>query len=263
MPSANTGDVIRDVKIKKNKVEVYFQDGSSLLLSPDLYSDYFLYVGKELTAKEKKELTKRAKRQKERDYATAYALKGLKSQKEVRDALLRKGSGYADAASISEELVREGLIDEEALGDYLVDSYTQRGYGERYIQEKLYLKGLKKREVEADEEVLGNLFQRLLSKYADVPLRKRKEKITAFLLRRGYSNEDFASLVKEISNAPEQEEKERKMCRLALKTLMEKEREGYNQRALRQKAYARLMAMGYDPDDIARALEDSNDETNC
>ncbi len=255
MPSGRTGETVLGVKAKKDRLIVLFSNGKELEMSPDTYSGFFLYKGKELSTKEFQKLQKAAKEERLKAYAISYCAKGSRSKKQLADALVKRGSDHKAAYALAYEMEREGLIEEEALAEELFERYSGQGRGRAYIERKLKEKGLPIPDKEIDLEAMEMAFERLLTQYSKYPLLKRKVKIGEALYRRGYSRDQYEHLVDGITNTAAQDKAERESLKIELAKLI-KGGKGYNPKADKQKIYAKLLAKGYRQGDIHRAMEE-------
>nr|MCR5514740.1 hypothetical protein [Bacilli bacterium] len=83
-PSKRTGKTITKISFspKKKKVVVSF-GADKVEISQDIYSDYYLYVSKELTSKEYQELIFKIKQDSLYQYGLSLAIKGCYSTFEI------------------------------------------------------------------------------------------------------------------------------------------------------------------------------------
>ncbi len=261
MPSGKTGDKVLYVGVRKSAVEVYMESGEVFRMSPDTYSGFYLYKGKEVSRGELKEMAKAVKEEKAKNYALNYVTRGNRSKKETYEALVRKGNDKKTSYRLSQEMEELGLINEKDLAEQLIDQYASTGHGKAYIGRKLAEKGLPEQDVEIDAEALQNAFQALNRRYSRVPLFKRKAKVQDALLRRGYSHSEIEPLIASIGNTESQDEEDRESLVREGKRLISRLAQGYNWKSERPKIYAALIRKGYQSGDVLAFLEEM-DETH-
>lgn len=85
-PSKNTGKTISKIKEYKTHVNVYIGE-EKLELSPDIFTSFYLYKGKELTDKEYRSLKSRIDNEKYLNYALRLLSSHLYSEWKVRKTL--------------------------------------------------------------------------------------------------------------------------------------------------------------------------------
>ncbi len=125
----------------------------------------------------------------------AYAIRYPKSSYELRLQLKNK---YAlddiTTDNFIERLKYEKILNDNLYCESLISSLKRKGYGENYIYNTLRQKGLDTNIlIENDSSVLEHMIAKQLKNYKGLPLAKQKEKLTSYLLRKGYNY----SLIKE------------------------------------------------------------------
>ncbi len=130
-----------------------------------------------------------------REHALMLLAQRAHSRKELRDKLIRKGESPEAADSAIIWLVEHGYLDDAAFAKTVVRHYEQKGYGAQRIRAELSRRGIKR---ELWDEAMAELaepdgqidtFLRKRLKNADD--RKEVQKLSAALMRRGYSWEEI------------------------------------------------------------------------
>ena len=132
MSNEETGKLVRvdSVATKGKKIEISFSNGEKIVCSPDSYSEFRLYVGKEVGRLEFNKIKDYVRM--ESLYAYALGLIGvrMRSKKEVRDKLIAKGADLETHRKIIFRLEKQGLLNDkefafayaENLGDLVIDA---------------------------------------------------------------------------------------------------------------------------------------------
>ena len=130
-PSKRTGKTITKISFspKKKKVVVSF-GADKVEISQDIYSDYYLYVGKELTSKEYQELIFKSKQDSLYQYGLSLAIKGCYSTFEIIMKLKAKQKEEQSVANIIARLKKAGLLDDKELAREYKEEKENLLYGE-------------------------------------------------------------------------------------------------------------------------------------
>lgn len=132
-----------------------------------------------------------------------------KTERQLREKL-KKGGKYSDEI-IDKTLVflkKHHFIDDEAYAKRFIETHKY-AYSKKVLKEKLYIKGIKKNLIDKvfeDEDILFDeiaIIKKLLLKkcpdyferYENMDI-KEKQKILAFLYRKGFSYEDINNVMK-------------------------------------------------------------------
>ena len=111
------------------------------------------------------------------------------SEKELRRKLKQRGFSGSDIDSAVEDLYRYEYLNDEELAAEIFENYRRDGlYGNRYIKQKLQMRGLSCEDWLTPEEEEEKAELALQKKEASVPgYRADYQKAAAFLARRGFS----------------------------------------------------------------------------
>jgi len=142
VPSDNTGKQIVAVKPSKKKVWLYFSDGEKLALAPSVFSDFYLYVGKNLSDKDYRHLKNENEIGSLREYA--YSLVAVRSYtgKQIADRLYKKKATCAMVEAIVQDLSNHQLIDDDRYVEDFLEVARDRHYGEYKIKQELARDGI-------------------------------------------------------------------------------------------------------------------------
>lgn len=153
-----------------------------------------LKAGEETDAKKLSEIIAETERTEAIQKAGDYALKTLKTKRQVKDYLLKKGYSEDVVWYCVDKLKEYGYIDDKNYSQRFIES-TSKTQGKRLIEYKLMMKGVKKEDIEAAYENAetddNENAKRLAEKYLKNKERTRENILKAYkyLLGRGFSYE--------------------------------------------------------------------------
>ena len=207
-----------------NRVNVFVDGKFEFSLDITQVVDYKLKVGKELTAKEFDELKKASEFGKLYQRTLEWALTRPRSEKEVRDYLVRKlkisSSGRSSLPSsrgsslrprsncgcpsedifqfsqaIIDRLITKGYLDDRKFAEWYVQNrFVKKGVSRKRLQMELMKKGISREIIDEvlsarnDEEEILKIIAKKRIKYTD-------EKLIQYLCRQGFSYELVRNLV--------------------------------------------------------------------
>ena len=268
MPSARAGKRLEKISWKAKKATLTFDDDEKIFLSENAFSEFRLYVGKEIPSLELRKIKDLAAL----DDLYNYALKLLSARNytsyEIRTKLAVKCDEVESVRKVIFRLKKNGLLDDEGYARmYLEDAYDVKLIGEKKIRFELDKRGISpeimanlpfsyEKEVKAAKRFAGILEKR----YVCVPNGAKRQKIMNSLLLRGFSHSVANEATLEIKNNEAQDEvllleKEYNKA----KARYARKYQGYE---LRQKLTAYLLGKGYRYEDI-RNMEDNGYEDDC
>lgn len=259
-PSRENGKVITSIsyKKKKNLYEVSF-GLDKLLLSPDTYSDYLLYVGKAVSNKEYREMVRHSKEEKLYAYGVNMAAKGCYSRYEVLNKIKEKAKEDENPLEIMARLSQLGLFDDKRVAIDYKELKESQLYGEERIKDDLlYKKVIDKNIIDEleflDEEEHASKYLEIWSKSKrSLPLRAKKEKGYQTLRQRGYSDETTRVALTSLDEDSDGVKSSLKKEYAKALNSYSKRYEGYE---LSHKIYGRLLSKGYKKEDIKEVMED-------
>ena len=207
-----------------NRVNVFGDGKFEFSLDITQVVDYKLKVGKELTAKEFDELKKASEFGKLYQRTLEWVLTRPRSEKEVRDYLVRKlktsSSGRSSLPSsrgsslrprsncgcpsedifqfsqaIIDRLITKGYLDDRKFAEWYVQNrFVKKGVSRKRLQMELMKKGISREIIDEvlnarnDEEEILKIIAKKRTKYTD-------EKLIQYLCRQGFSYELVRNLV--------------------------------------------------------------------
>lgn len=260
-PSKKTGKyrIVAITPSKKGGMLLKFPSGQ-LHLSVDSFTETPLYVGKELSVVEYKNLRHLAANEKLYAYALALAAKGFYSGSDVRKKLLAKGADMPQARELVFRLRQAGFLNDEEFAAAYLEAKMNAGMGGSKIYDELrFTHGvneaiLAKLDFHQGEKERALLFvkskQNLCKNRSD---EEASRHLYEALIRRGYE----PGVARAAANSlPKDEEREiaalRKVCEMTVKRYQRK----YNGYELKAKCFAYLLSKGFRSGDIERILEE-------
>lgn len=158
-----------------------------------------LKAGDEVDTESLNAILSETEREKAMQKAADYALKRLKTKRQVKDYLLKKGYSEETVWYCVDKLKEYGYIDDEEYSKRFIESTSKR-QGKRLIEYKLMMKGVKKEDIAAayeNAETDDNANARALCEKYLKNKEKTKENVLKaykYLLGKGFSYEqaDYA-----------------------------------------------------------------------
>lgn len=259
-PSKRTGKTITKIAFssRKKKVSVYF-GVDKIEISQDIFSDYYLYVGKELSSKEYQELLFKIKQDSLYQYALSLAVKGCYSTFEIIMKLKAKQKEEQSISDIIKRLKKMGLLDDKELAVQYKEEKENLLYGEERIKDDLLHK-----KVIAPEIVNSLRFthemehakvaaSQIEKKYDRYPYNSKIAKATEALQRRGFS---YSVASRAVSSYKRNDKTDTKNLKIAGETLLKQYKRKYSGYDLRNHLFAALARRGYEIESINQYLEE-------
>lgn len=190
-------------KRKKDRVNIYLDGEYAFSLSR--ITSAWLSIGQELSGEKIAEL----KSQDTREVAYTKTLQRLNhrdySKAEIRRRLERNGTPVDVTDDVLKRLDRAGLVDDEKFAQNWVENRTEfRPRGRRALAYELRSKGVHQEIIEKaldqidDDHLAYEAAAKQAVKYRQLPLAVFRQKMFAFLARRGFSYETSAPVVDNI-----------------------------------------------------------------
>jgi len=133
-----------------------------------------------------------------------------RTRSEIVKSLLRRGYVKPVADAVAEKLTDIGLVDDIRYAKRMAQSAAKKPVGAMNIKRKLMAKGLSRDDAEeiiADEldenqqrEACKKATEKLGAKYASLPLREAKGKLSQALARRGFTWDAVSSAIEDYFN---------------------------------------------------------------
>lgn len=266
MSERRTGEsvTVESVKAKKNGVHVVLSNGEKLTLSVDSFTEFHLYMGKELQDEELASIMEFANQDKAYDTALRYLGRDAYSSMELQRKLLAKDFEYRQVRSVIDRLEDSGLLnDEQFAHTFAEDVAGLRLIGRNRILYELREKGI-------GEDVLKTLSfpsevelekacayaTSLDKRYYRTPRARKSFKIHSALLTRGFDEEIAHEAVNRCITAtdPGVEKSELDKALVLAKAKYSRKYEGYE---LRTHMYAYLIRKGFPHDEVQAILEEN------
>ncbi|MBQ9346969.1 MAG: regulatory protein RecX [Oscillibacter sp.] len=180
---------------KKGQVLVFLDSGACLKVTEQELLDFSLHAGDELDAAALSRLREAAGVSNIKAKAAELVSKKAMSRRELERKLREKGASEEEIAEAVGLLETMGALNDADYAAALARQYAAKGYGPAKIRSKLYEKGVPR---ELWEDAMadlpddgGQIDAYLRRKLVGVALDEReKRKLTASLLRKGFSWED-------------------------------------------------------------------------
>lgn len=262
MPKDNTGKIIEAIQVKKKTIVLTFFGDETLTISPQIYTDHYFYIGKVIDTTLLEKLKEAQALQPLKDYAFLLLSKGKYSEWQVREKLYRRQAKKYQVETVIQALKDAHLLDDATLFHQWVSHYHQRGYGPRWIEQKMYEKGFSKVLVsslpsltEAVPEILKTILTKLIKQYQHLSHREREEKIKLTLQRRGFAFSTISMMMS--SQLAEEPEAELTNLRRAFHQIYHRYQKRYQGRLLLDKVINFLRLKGYTYGNIQRVIKET------
>ena len=182
------------------RFSVEFDGGEKLVSTLNTVTDLRLYVGMELDDNAFEELRRSSSRAVARDKALLMLSRRQFSRRELKDKLLRKGEDEDTAEHCVNWLEQNGFLNDAEYAGAIVRHYSSKGYGAGRIRGELIKRGIARElwdtafeESRGNEDKLDAYISRRLTDPTD---RGEVRRISAALLRRGYSWEEIRAALR-------------------------------------------------------------------
>lgn len=247
---------ITKIRKCKKKVVVYFNK-DKMDLSFDTFSNFYFYVGKELTNKELKEIKEYDKATSLSKYAYGLINKSRYSEYAIREKLYLKGANKKEVDLVIAKLKKAGLIDDKAYAKDLIDYLSSKNYGKNKIIKMLSDKGVFindnitmdfpfNQEINKARTILPSLEKR----YAKYNYQQQKAHIYNALIAKGFEPEVINTLLSNLNkiDVNAEQTKLKKDYQIAKEKLSRK----YKGKQLHDKIISSLLIKGYRYQDIIK-----------
>lgn len=191
------------------RVTVTLDDGSEIKATLGVVAELRLFVGRALEDAELQQLRASASVALARNRGLELLSYRPMSCKELLDKLMQKGETPEDAEAAVAWLLEQGFLDDTRYAAQVVRHYAGKGYGEGRIRQELRRRGIPRelwdeavREMPEPDDKLDRF---LTSRLSDPRDREQVRKVSAALLRRGYSWEEIRSALSRRSAEIEDE----------------------------------------------------------
>ena len=251
---------ITKIKILKNKVSITFDNKSKLSIDKNVYTNFYLYEGKEIDKKEYKSLIDLNNSNALLEYALKVRAKSLYSEYQMREKLYKKEASKKEVDKVIKILKGYDLINDEAYARDLLEYYNSLNYGKNKIIHKISEKGIFDKEinklsfpVSMERKKANNNLSKLEKKYDKYNYSSKKSHIYNAYIQLGFDSEISSEMINKISKPDSKSEKEKLQNDYKkVKTRLERKYQG---KELKQKIIQSLMQKGYRLNDIINLVK--------
>ena len=260
MPSKNTGNEITKIKINKKDVVISFSKHESIRVVKEVMANFYLYVHKQISNKEIKEIVEFSDNATYLKYALSLLEKGHYSEWKMREKIYAKGADKGATDRIIKILKNNDLIDDKAYALDLTYYLEEKNYGKHkiitYLKDKGIfeesMKGIKFTDANEKKKALANL-PKLEKKYDKFSYEQKKDHIYKALINLGFDSDIALATLSKVKE-PNHKEENQKLDR-DFSMVLNKYKRKYEGRELKEKVYASLRNKGYKSADILRKWE--------
>lgn len=250
---------ITKIKIYKSKVSITFDTLKKIDISKDIYPNFYLYEGKEISKKEYNEITSLNNSSKLLQYALKIRSKAIYSEFQMREKLYKKEATKPEVDKVIKILKSYDLINDEAYALDLCEYYNSLNYGKNKIIRKLSEKGIFEKEINKikfpesiEKKKANNLLPKLEKKYEKYNSSQNKQHIYNAYIQQGFDSDIASSMINKIKESNNKDELE-KLKSDYKKAKLRLERK-YKGKELKQKIIQNLLQKGYRLNDIVKII---------
>ncbi len=254
---------ISKIKILKNRVDIYIDD-EKLELDKDVYPNFYLYVGKELSKKEYQSIKEYNQVASLMKYALSLRAKSLYSEYQMREKLYNKGGDKKAVDTVIKRMKDYDLIDDNAFILEHIEYYNSLNYGKNKIIQKLSSKGIFEEKlnkysfpVSTEKKKAKAIFPRLEKKYSKYNFVQKKQHIYNAYISNGFDSDVAKSVIESNIEVKDDKEELKKLKEAYIKTKTRLAKK-YAKKELRQKIIQSLLQKGYRMNDIIKIIEKDN-----
>ena len=206
--------ILKYKKGKKNEYKI-ITDEKEYILYDDIIIKYELLLKKEISKKEWDNILKENNTLKSYYEGLKAINTKLRSEKELRDILKKKGYQSSEINYALKRLNEEGYLNHKVyIEAYIHDCLTLNTMGEKKIQSDLEKLGFQTKEIKEElDKVDKNTYNEKIKKYIDKKLKANKKsanefikKITIDLINKGFNKEDITNYLNTLKIEDSKEE---------------------------------------------------------
>lgn len=252
--------VIKKIKILKDKVKVHLDNNEVLELDKNIYPNFYLYPGKDLSKKELNKIKESNGTASLMEYALKIRQKSLYSEYKMREKLYDKGGNKEQVDYVIKVLKSNDLIDDKAFIEEHIEYYNSLNYGKNKIISKLVDKGIFMERLEKisfpitiERRKANNQLPKLEKKYAKLNDSQKKQHIYNALLSLGFDIDIAKEVVEKIKSSSIKEENDK--LEKDFNKVYERLKKKYSKKELKPKLINYLASKGYKINDIIKMIE--------
>lgn len=254
---------IKKIKILKNKVTVSFDDQNKIELDKSVYTEFYLYVGKEVSKKEIKQIEDYNLNAALMNYALKIRQKSLYSEYKMREKLYDKGGNKKTVDYVIKMMKAHDLIDDQAFIEEHIEYYNDLNYGKNKIIHKLMDKGIFEEKLEKinfpvsiERKKANNIFDKMVRKYDKYNDSQKKRHIYEGYLSQGFDIDIAREMSEKVKSSNPKEEN--KKLESDFNKAYERFKKKYSKKEIKSKLIAYLASKGYKIGDIIKMIERKN-----
>ncbi len=251
---------IKKIKILKNKVVINFEN-EKLEIDKNIYPNFYLYEGKEISKKEFQQLKESNDVASLLSYALKLRSKAIYSEYQIREKLYKKEANKKEVDQVVKMMKQHNLIDDDAFIEDYVEYYNSLNYGKNKILNKLSEKGIFQAKLEKvkfpitlERKKAKNVYLRLLRKYEKYNFTQKKQHVFNAYISMGFDKEIASEMVALIPEEKNNKNELQKLEKDYEKVYIRLSRK-YEKKELRQKILQSLLQKGYRMNDVLKVLE--------
>ena len=250
---------ITKIKKYKKKVVIYV-DKKKIDVPMEVYPNFYLYEGKEISNKELKDIENATNNNKLLIYAMKLRQKSVISEYKLREKLYAKEASKKDVDYVIKVMKAYDLVNDEALAQDYLEYYNSLNYGKNKIKTKLSEKGIfeeyiNKLKFPASNELkkAKNILPKLEKKYDKYNSSSKKQHIYNAYIQQGFDIDVAKEMIGQVkSSNPKEEQSKLKSDYQKVKTRLSRK---YQKKELKQKCIQSLLKKGYRLNDIIKVVE--------
>ena len=195
-----------------NRVSVFIDGAFAFGVHVDLIVEFGLHKGKVLDVETQQEIVSADRVRAARETALGYLGYGARTEREVRQKLIRSGFDDYVAEDTVARLRELGYLDDAAYArSYVQARFRNRGYGPGRLRGDLLRRGIAAALIDAvledlteEEDMLAAARRHAEKRWprlsGEPDARKRRKKLSDYLVRRGFSYETARCIIDELEN---------------------------------------------------------------
>lgn len=201
---------VENIEYKNASTKITFSDGFVCKMHLDIVVKFKVAKNMQLNDEEYKHILNENEKLLATNLAVRYVQSALKTQKQVRDYLIKKGVSHENINAVLAKLIEYKFINDEEYAKAYVRSCSGK-MGKFKLSQNLFQKGVSKEiideallEIDNVEETIYNIATKYLNK-KDKNL-QTFNKLYRFLLSRGFQYDEVSRVVNRLKSEAENQE---------------------------------------------------------
>lgn len=251
---------IKKIKIYKSKVTITLEDRKTIDLDKNVFTNFYLYEGKNLSKKELLELHKQNDNAALLNYAYKLRQKSPYTEHHMREKLYDKGGLKSQVDEVIKSLKKSGLIDDRKFIEEHIEYYSSLNYGKNKIINKLLEKGIFKETLDRiifplanEKRKASRIFKKLNEKYSKYNDAQRKKHVYQAYIALGFEPDIAQEMVGAIQKSSPKEETDK--LEAEFNKVYKRYQLKYNKKEFKSKLLSYLASKGYKINDILKLFE--------